>query len=187
MAGAPQISRQMLVVIVAAVLIAAGGVYLVNTVFLDNSAINTSKTATTRSVGKGGALIAAVATPQQKIRDLFHYADELNVLPRVELALPDTGGKKPDSISAIAPSFGGDVQLRGIAKSGITKYAMILYGGKTQVLRVGESFGPYSVAKIADGLVILNSPSGPITVAQQQLPSLAKQPKELTGGSSVEK
>ncbi|MEI6287084.1 MAG: hypothetical protein WCP79_11325 [Bacillota bacterium] len=188
LAGAPRISKQMLVVIAAAIMVAAGGVYLVNTVFLDNSALNGSKSVTTRSAGKGGSLIAAVATPPQKIRDLFHYADELNVLPRVELALPDTGDKKPDVIiNTVAPSYGGDVQLRGIAKSGITKYAMILYNGKTQVLRVGESFGPYSIAKISDGMVILNSPSGPITLAQQQLPSLAKQPKELAGGGSVEK
>ena len=188
-AAAPLLSKQLLTVVAAAVIVAAGAVYLVNTVFLDNSAINSGKSATTRTAGKAGALIAAVAEPLQKIRDIFHYSNELDVLPLAALPIsrvPDSA-EKTNSVAVVAPSYGNDVILKGIAKSGLTKYALIIYGGKTQIYRVGESFGPYNVANIGDGSVGLNSPIGPLIINQQQLLSLAKQPKEVTGGGPVGK
>ncbi|MFA6074545.1 MAG: hypothetical protein WCV63_00435 [Negativicutes bacterium] len=189
LSNAQRISLQMFIVIAAAILVAAGGVYLINTVLLDDSAINGAKSSTTRSTARGGSsLIAAVAMPQQKIRDLFHYSNELDVKPHAELTVgPAQNSGEKNRVAIDVPSYGNDVILKGIAKSGITKYALISYGGKTQVYRIGNSFGPYSVAKISDGNVVLNSPSGPITLNQQQLQSTAKQPKELTGGGLGEK
>lgn len=197
LSGAPRFSLQMLLVIVAAVVVAAGAMYFVNTVFLDTSALNDTKKVVSRQFDKNGTLIAAVVTPQQKIRDLFQYADAVSVAPHVVsggasapvVSLSQGSGSKASPLISgdTIPSYGGDVILKGIAKSGITKYALISYNGKTQLYRVGESFGPYSIANIADGSIALNSPSGLVRVQQRQLPSVAKKPQQLTGGGANDK
>ena len=177
------VSRQTLLIIIAAIIVGAGAYYALSIFMTDESAIDSSKNKSTRTTVKNGVLVAAVDRPVQNVRDLFHYANQAYGSSAsssgVAAADPTNAAIATVAVAAAPPEIPA---LKGIAKSGITRYALLAYAGKTRLYRSGDSIGDYRVITINNSSVLLSTPDGPQVINQQRQASTAKQLANLAGG-----